>query len=125
MKLYDIQSIQTDSFAINPTLVENVSKSSTFNETLNPDDFKTFSNSSYNYKEVEPPLDSSCMFYTYNIYKCSYAGCPKVYKSRENMTLHFKNIHLGLKPYRCRFCSNTFSHRNGKVITLTLRKDVS
>jgi uncharacterized Zn-finger protein len=47
------------------------------------------------------------------LYKCEYEGCEKVYRSKENMTLHYKNIHLKLKPYKCRFCDSTFSHRNG------------
>jgi hypothetical protein len=47
------------------------------------------------------------------LYKCDYEGCEKVYRSKENMTLHFKNVHLKLKPYKCRFCTSTFSHRNG------------
>jgi hypothetical protein len=41
-------------------------------------------------------------------------ACDKVYKSKENQTLHYKNIHLKLKPYNCRYCSSVFSHRNGK-----------
>jgi hypothetical protein len=48
-----------------------------------------------------------------NYYKCEVEDCDKIYKSKENLTLHIKNIHLHLKPYRCRFCNSTFSHRNG------------
>jgi hypothetical protein len=48
-----------------------------------------------------------------SIFKCEADGCQKVYKSKENLTLHIKNIHLNLKPYKCRFCNMTFSHRNG------------
>jgi hypothetical protein len=48
-------------------------------------------------------------------YKCSYRGCTKTYKSKENLTLHVKNIHLKEKPYSCKFCSSVFSHRNGKL----------
>lgn len=40
--------------------------------------------------------------------------CKKVYKSKENLTLHHKNIHLKLKPYNCQYCIAVFSHRNGK-----------
>lgn len=49
-------------------------------------------------------------------FKCSYEGCNKCYKSKENLTLHYKNIHLNEKPYTCKFCKATFSHRNGKLI---------
>lgn len=48
------------------------------------------------------------------LFKCNYQGCMKAYKSKENLTLHFKNIHLKEKPYSCKFCKATFSHRNGK-----------
>jgi uncharacterized Zn-finger protein len=46
---------------------------------------------------------------------CNLDNCSKEYKSKENMVLHIKNIHLLCKPYNCSFCSNTFSHRNGKT----------
>lgn len=48
-------------------------------------------------------------------HKCPEQGCEKVYKSRENLTLHFKNIHMNMKPYKCFYCSAVFSHRNGKT----------
>ena len=41
--------------------------------------------------------------------------CYKVYNSKENMLLHYKNIHLKQKPYECSYCSAGFSHRNGKI----------
>lgn len=46
-------------------------------------------------------------------FPCTFEGCEKVYKSKENLTLHYKNIHLKEKPYSCKFCSSLFSHRNG------------
>jgi uncharacterized C2H2 Zn-finger protein len=46
-------------------------------------------------------------------FNCEVNGCGKIYRSKENLSLHIKNIHLNLKPYRCRFCSSTFTHRNG------------
>jgi hypothetical protein len=46
-------------------------------------------------------------------FKCEVNACEKIYRSKENLTLHIKNIHLNLKPYKCSFCSSTFSHRNG------------
>ena len=45
------------------------------------------------------------------IYKCI---CGKEFHTKENQTLHFKNIHLKIKPYQCSFCGSKFSHRNGK-----------
>ncbi len=54
-------------------------------------------------------------------FKCEVNGCEKIYRSKENLTLHIKNIHLNLKPYKCRFCSSTFSHRNG-IIRIKLGK---
>jgi hypothetical protein len=50
-----------------------------------------------------------------NVYKCTHEGCDKAYKSKENLTLHVKNIHLKEKPYSCGFCKAVFSHRNGKT----------
>jgi hypothetical protein len=49
------------------------------------------------------------------LFRCTEANCNKVYKSKENLTLHVKNIHLNEKPYSCRYCSALFSHRNGKT----------
>jgi hypothetical protein len=46
---------------------------------------------------------------------CPFTSCTKVYKSKENLTLHYKNIHLKQKPYSCKFCEAVFSHRNGKT----------
>ena len=48
------------------------------------------------------------------MFKCGYDICEKAYKSKENLNLHIKNKHLGLKPYGCKFCTARFSHRNGK-----------
>lgn len=44
---------------------------------------------------------------------CNVTGCEKVYRSKENLNLHIKNIHEKIKPYKCKFCESTFSHRNG------------
>ena len=46
------------------------------------------------------------------LYKCI---CGKVFHSKENQMLHFKNIHLNQKPYKCSYCDSKFSHRNGKT----------
>lgn len=50
---------------------------------------------------------------TFQVFICN--DCFKVYNSKENMILHFKNIHLKQKPYKCSYCSAGFSHRNGKI----------
>lgn len=47
------------------------------------------------------------------LYSCTL--CDKIYRSRENLTLHHMNIHLKHKPYSCKYCSKRFSHRNGKL----------
>jgi hypothetical protein len=49
------------------------------------------------------------------IFTCPDKDCAKVYKSKENLTLHYKNIHLKEKPYSCKFCAAVFSHRNGNI----------
>ena len=48
-------------------------------------------------------------------FSCDIDNCLKTYKSRENLNLHVKNIHHKIKPYNCRFCEASFSHRNGKT----------
>jgi hypothetical protein len=58
--------------------------------------------------EINKPVKKSK-----NLYICEAEGCNKFYRSKENLTLHFKNKHLNLKPYKCRFCNSFFSHRNG------------
>ena len=57
---------------------------------------------------------TSTHFYQ-TVYKCEYEDCVKVYRSKENLTLHIKNFHLKIKPYSCSFCLRAFSHRNGKI----------
>ena len=52
---------------------------------------------------------------TCKFYKCLEIGCHKLYKSKENLNLHKQNIHEGIKPYECLYCSLRFSHRNGKT----------
>jgi hypothetical protein len=53
--------------------------------------------------------------YLERVFKCVEINCGKVYKSKENLVLHIKNIHMNIKPYKCKFCNNSFSHRNGKL----------
>ena len=53
--------------------------------------------------------------------KCKYnlkifiCYCGKIYRSKENVSLHYQNIHLKKKPYKCDFNNCEFSHRNGKT----------
>ena len=49
------------------------------------------------------------------IFCCKYPNCNNIYRSKENLILHFKNKHLMEKPYHCNFCNASFSHRNGKI----------
>jgi hypothetical protein len=42
-------------------------------------------------------------------------SCLKIYKSKENTLLHYKNVHLKEKPYICSYCNVGFAHRNGKL----------
>jgi hypothetical protein len=48
-------------------------------------------------------------------FKCESEHCGKIYKSKENLTLHIKNKHLNVRPYVCMYCTQSFSHRNGKI----------
>ncbi len=54
------------------------------------------------------------------LFLCNYEACEKSYKSKENLTLHIKNIHLKEKPYSCKYCSSVFSHRNGRLYKIIL-----
>ena len=62
-------------------------------------------------------------------YYCFFKGCIKKYKSRENLYFHLQNVHFKKKPFKCKFCGKTFSHRNGynyhlkHIHLLNTRKD--
>lgn len=60
--------------------------------------------------------------FPFKLFKCEVKNCNKAYKSKENLNLHFRNKHLGEKPYQCRFCSSRFSHRNGNFFINKLKK---
>ncbi len=60
-------------------------------------------------QSISPKADSKNL----KNFKCE--DCEKVYKSKENLTLHIKNIHLKIKPYSCKYCIAEFSHRNGSL----------
>ena len=49
------------------------------------------------------------------IFCCKYPNCNCIYRSKENLVLHFRNKHLMEKPYHCKYCNACFSHRNGKT----------
>ena len=59
---------------------------------------------------------------TCRFFRCPEKQCHKLYKSKENLNLHTKNIHEGIKPYQCKYCPSRFSHRNGKLKFLILGK---
>ena len=42
-------------------------------------------------------------------------SCFKVFKSRENLKLHYKNCHEFIKPYECSICDKKFANRSGKM----------
>ena len=57
--------------------------------------------------------DLNTSLFSPKLFSCNFEECEKVYKSKENLILHHKNIHLKEKPYSCNFCESHFSHRNG------------
>jgi hypothetical protein len=50
------------------------------------------------------------------LFKCMHEDFLKSYKSNENLTLPTRNIHLKERPYHCKYCDLTFTHRYGKTI---------
>lgn len=92
-----------------------------FNLNLNDLQTDTFEKFEKLIKEEESPISGktdtspNASLFSSRLFKCTEANCGKVYKSKENLTLHFKNIHLKEKPYGCKYCSALFSHRNGKT----------
>jgi hypothetical protein len=99
-----------DSVNQNLVSVNNVAE---LNNNLSDNDIN---NSDNNFPiEIHDKKDSKIKISTKCEFKCEYNGCGKVYKSKENLKLHTKNKHENFKPYKCRFCISTFSHRNGKT----------
>ena len=78
-----------------------------------PNDEETFFNNNIDNSNSIDEIVKPSSKHQKKIYICQAEGCNKFYRSKENLTLHFKNIHLNLKPYKCRFCNSYFSHRNG------------
>ena len=83
------------------------------NQELQHNQEENFFNNGINQKNTSDEIDKPTNKDLKKVYVCEAEGCNKFYKSKENLTLHFKNIHLNQKPYRCRFCNSFFSHRNG------------
>lgn len=89
-------------------------------DTNSVSDFKLLNHSFDNCNSLSPISDKldtspSSSLFSARVFRCQEQGCDKVYKSKENLTLHVKNIHLKEKPYGCKYCSALFSHRNGKT----------
>jgi len=78
------------------------------------EDEKIFNNNDIFIKS-EDNLDEEVPKKNLKRFTCEYENCKKVYKSKENLKLHNKNVHLQEKPYACIFCDKKFSHRNGKT----------
>ena len=38
-------------------------------------------------------------------------ACPMIFKATTNMNMHFRIVHLQLRPYKCRFCDQTFGKK--------------
>ena len=69
------------------------------NISIQTENSNSFSKLKFNNKQIK-------------LFKCI---CGKVFHTKENQILHFKNIHLHQKPYKCSYCDSKFSHRNGKT----------
>lgn len=97
-----------------------------FNLNLNElnnsqEDFSKSSKLNFDKLKEESPISGktdtspNASLFASRLFRCSELNCDKVYKSKENLTLHIKNIHLKEKPYNCKYCPALFSHRNGKT----------
>lgn len=93
---------------------------SLYNESFEFDEEKEFNDDSFNLnKSKEIDLNKITKIIENNLnneqkkFTCKIENCKKSYKSKENLILHYKNIHLKEKPYSCQYCPATFSHRNG------------
>lgn len=85
----------------------------------------TFSNQASTSEEEDgnsvPPTNASTINFSIvkkefkKYFKCEHRNCNKLYKSKENLILHYRNKHLSQKPYKCNYCEAAFSHRNGKT----------
>ena len=121
-KLYGIKINKMEFFGIDNLLYENYEKipfeennSDSFffdNETTSTILEKTFSKNLKDNKKKEENKNKVKKKYNLKIFICY---CGKVYRSKENVCLHYQNIHLKKKPYKCEYCNCEFSHRNGKT----------
>ena len=113
MEFFGIDNILYDNYEKIP-FEENNSDSFLFdNETTSTILEKTFpKNIKDNNKNEENKKLKNKKKYRLKIFICH---CGKVYRSKENVCLHYQNIHLKKKPYKCEYCNREFSHRNGKI----------
>jgi hypothetical protein len=74
----------------------------------------------FRYKSIDRRSNSQNVVDCLRKYKCEYSECGKRYKTKENLILHVRNIHLKEKPYQCVYCESKFSHRNGKYIFIII-----
>ena len=51
---------------------------------------------------VKNELDLIESFDEKKLFKCK--NCDKSYRSKENLNLHYLNVHLNTKPYSCKIC---------------------
>lgn len=52
--------------------------------------------------------------------KCQYEGCPKSYCSSFNLKRHIELTHLGLKKFKCNFCSRLLSSKQNLIDHLNI-----
>jgi hypothetical protein len=122
MKILQIQPTATDSFELGGSVNTDFKSAEDLSgHSLNPDDFKeTYTPGIGTFFKATPYEEEfnidDAMFYKHKIYKCPIDSCTKFYSTSENMKLHYKTIHLKLKPYKCTFCDSAFTHRNGKLV---------
>lgn len=119
-----------DEMAYSPYILENLSSISNSSDRNSIDSYLNLKNSSFNSfphfnKDENEGRINEDSFKISNSsisietskhikkYNCIHENCSKIFKTKENLNLHIKNIHLKIKPYSCAYCPAVFSHRNG------------
>lgn len=110
-ELIEIKNLSTNNSFQNLEKIYNNSFSYLVNNNKDTSFISNSPNTTFSCKNdcKEESLNSQLYFH------CNFPNCKKLYKTKENLQLHHKNIHLNQKPYNCVYCDKKFSHRTGRA----------